>query len=569
MKEKNTKSSSRLELIKELYESAVNANSEYMTFLERQLSQYLGSTEIDGSDERAGTVRNITYELIESEINPDIPQPKVDGASYSERRERNARSIERLCTAIKERLPFEVMNDADERYTYIFGGSIFYVEWDGQSTADSVTGGIKIHCISPLDFIPQPGISEIEDMEYCFLRFTTTKGELMSKYRVREEELPLADCEYEYGAGLLSDTVSMTVAFYRGERGEVGKFVFSGDLILSDIPNYYSRKLEVCKGCGKRAELCSCSAPEHMLKDIFCESVSINGKITDVPYYLPKRFPIIIRKNTASAAGWLGSSDCEQIRPQQQAINKVESRILQKLLRAGITPVMPEGTSVSLSNAVFGQVIKMRPGETLDSYGKIDTTPDISQDIAEAQRLYDHAKRILGISDAYQGLDNTSSESGYARQLKISQAGSRLETKRRLKYHAYSELYRLIFEHYLAFADEPRPLAYRDPLGNVHLTEFSRYDFLDTDGALPHYDDAYLFSVDRNSGGEYTREELWQRNLSNLEAGTLGDKESPVTLLRYWQSQERAHYPYARENVEYFKDIVESMQNTKEKEEIN
>ena len=66
----------------------------------------------------------------------------------------------------------------------------------------------------------------------------------------------------------------------------------------------------------------------------------------------------------------------------------------------------------------------------------------------------------------------------------------------------------------------------------------------------------YLFSVDLNNGAEYGRELLWEKNLKNLESGTLGDPENPETLLRYWQSQERAHYPYARENVEYFNTLL-------------
>ena len=45
-------------------------------------------------------------------------------------------------------------------------------------------------------------------------------------------------------------------------------------------------------------------------------------------------------------------------------------------------------------------------------------------------------------------------------------------------------------------------------------------------------------------------------NLENLKAGTLGDPKSNVTLLRYWQFQERAHYPNARENVEYFSELI-------------
>ena len=49
---------------------------------------------------------------------------------------------------------------------------------------------------------------------------------------------------------------------------------------------------------------------------------------------------------------------------------------------------------------------------------------------------------------------------------------------------------------------------------------------------------------------------IWEKNLKNLTSGALGDPSKSVTLLRYWQCQERAHYPYARENVEYFQSAV-------------
>ena len=111
-----------------------------------------------------------------------------------------------------------------------------------------------------------------------------------------------------------------------------------------------------------------------------------------------------------------------------------------------------------------------------------------------------------------------------------------------MKNVAYERLYKLIFQHYLAFSDQARPLYYLDPTGEEHLTEFNRRDFVEGDGyGGLYYSDYYLFSVDLNSGSEYQREALWERNLANLQSGTLGDKTLPSTLLLYWQSQERAH----------------------------
>ena len=562
MRIENKTEALKLEFFKTLYRCAENSYAQRLDAFDRAMRQYKGSTEIDGSDEAAITVRNITYEIVESQVSSAIPSPKADPLSYSERRGRNATSIERLCRSIRSRLPFDEMNDMDERYTYIYGGSVWYVDWDNSSEYMGEVGGVRVECLSPRDFVPQPGIYDIDDMEYCFLKFVTTRSELTRRYGIPEEKTSLADFEYEYdGEADASDTVKVVTCFYRDEDGEIGRFIFSGDLTLQDLPRYYMRKKKVCLSCGEDEEMCRCKTGKIVTADVECEHVTHSeGEAygVDIPYYVPKLFPIAIRKNTSAEKQLFGQSDCDYIRPEQQAINKVESRILKKLLRAGITPIVPEDATIALNNSVFGQVIKMKPGESAAQYGKVDTTPDISQDIAEAERLYDHAKRVIGISDAFQGVDTGAyAESGYAKQLRISQASGRLESKRKMKHTAYARIDRIIFSLYLAFADEPRTLSYKDAYGRIHESEFTRYDFIEFDPKKGEYffDDAYLFSVDLGGGNEYQREALWQRNLENLKAGTLGDPQDPATLLRYWQCQERAHYPHARENVEYFTDI--------------
>ena len=577
MKTEKSSLAQRRAFFRDLYENAKNAYAPTLDAFERQMSQYKGSDELDGSATRASTVRNITYEIIESQVSSEIPQPKVDSACYSERHERNATSIERLLSSIRDKLSYEEMNDIDERYTYIFGGSVWYAEWDNSIKAGKEVGGVRLYCLPPRDFIPQPNVCSIDDMEYCFLRFTTTKSELARKYGVSAEKLSLVESDPEC-AGVCDEgeTVPVIVAFYKDEDGEIGKYIFSGDLTLCDLPNAYRRKVSVCRSCGENEANCRCEKKRFATVDevyerlesrivrsdggVISEAMPIQNadhfimKKTEIPYYTPKSFPIVIRKNTSADSQLFGQSDCDYIRPEQQAINKIESRILQKLLRSAVTPIVPEDATISVNNSVFGQVIRIKPGESVAQYGKVDTTPDVSQDIAEAERLYQHSKRILGISDALQGLDTSSGESGYSRQLKISQATGRLESKRKMKHTAYADMDRIIFELYLAFADEPRALVYRDAYGRIHNAEFNRYDFIEydiSDGAF-YYDDGYLFSVELNGGAEYQREALWERNLENLKAGTLGDPTSSITLLRYWQCQERAHYPHARENVEYF-----------------
>ena len=115
MKTENSSKALRLEFFRELYENAKNCCKGLHEDFERYMNQYKGSLEIDGSTERASTVRNITYEMVESQISSDIPPPKVDAAYYSERRARNAKNIERLLYGVRDKLPYERMNDIDER----------------------------------------------------------------------------------------------------------------------------------------------------------------------------------------------------------------------------------------------------------------------------------------------------------------------------------------------------------------------------------------------------------------------------------------------------------------------
>ena len=613
MKIDNLKKDERLTFFKDLYENAVSNGSVNMELLERHYKQYKGDSAIDGSSESASVVRNITYELIEAQCTSYIPTPCVDPVMCSDSRVRRAKNIEQLLKQKRNELNFEKMNDIDERYTYIYGGSVWLVEWDDSICTHNTVGDVRVSVISPKDFSPQPYIYEVQDMEYCFVKFDTTLEDIYRRYELTDTIKD--DVESENSD---DDTATVFVCFYKNDDGNVCKYVWSGDIELQHIDNFYSRKRYKCKVCGKNRRLCNCEKGEYELQneeyeeldrpikksdgsEIPSESIvlengmpvmeyknvgimnqgggvafdNIGGVLlpmgtsqpvpktekTRIKFYSPNLMPIVIRKNTSQEKSLFGQSDCEYIRPQQQAINKVESRIMQKLMRAGITPVVPEDATVSLNNSVFGQVIKMKPGESFTQYGTIDTTPSIQQDLAEAERLYDHAKRILGISDSFQGQHDASAQSGYAKQLQIQQSSGRLDSKRKMKNAAYAELDKIIFQLYLAYSDESRNICFKDSLGRLQNYIFQRYDFVERDEAGEwYYDDEYLFSADASADADSSREYLWQENRLNFDKGAYGDPATPEAQLIFWLNNEKAHYPFARDNVERLKAIVERQQ---------
>ena len=604
----------KLSYFQDLYENAKNKLGTLIEDLDKHFDQYKGSNQIDGYNAQPATlVRNITYELIESQITSYIPTARVETRIVSDKNISNATAVEKLGSMTMDRIGVEAMNDIDERYTYIYGGSIWLIEWDESQVSHNTVGDVKLTCISPRNFVPQPNIYNIQDMEYCFVTFVTSKEQIMRQYGVSMEVAETAASE----DGEDDDTTTLYVCYYKDEDGKVCEYVWSGDTEILDIDDFYARKRKVCTKCGKKEGLCECTKPKFKLESEDYEEIDhdiiINGEVaipmesdvirdgqvvtekitkpamspngmpqldmdengniyplmttedvavkerTKIPFYRPTKFPIVIRRNTSQENSLLGQSDCEFIRPQQQAINKIESRILSKLLKAGVVPTVPEEYEGNVSDGIFDRAIRLKQGQE-NLYGRIDLQVGIQGDIAEAERLYDHAKRILGISDSFQGQYDSSAASGVAKQLQINQASGRLESKRRMKNHAYAEIYEIIFQYYLAYADEPRPIAYKDALGKLQNIEFNRFAFVERDDAGEYYyNDEYLFGADAASDVEQYRQYLWDSNLNLFRMGAFGDPSQIDARLTYWRQMERAHYPFAH-------DMVEEVEAQKENE---
>ena len=93
----------RLQFFKDLYDEAKAEQESAFEELDKHYNQYKGDPSIDplpGEDGvntpmQATVVRNITYELIESQNTTYIPSPKCDALSYSERSTICAMSVEK------------------------------------------------------------------------------------------------------------------------------------------------------------------------------------------------------------------------------------------------------------------------------------------------------------------------------------------------------------------------------------------------------------------------------------------------------------------------------------------
>ncbi len=543
----------KLAFFTSLFDGAREKAYDTVDWLSSAYKQYKGESSVFTYP---AMTRNITYELIESEVSTDIPIPKVSAAQNGDIRQKNARRIEALLSGLRDSLPYEKLNDSDERMTYVYGASLFLVEWDEASVRGGELGSVRLTHLSPMNFLPQPDVTSLDDMEYFFLFFTSSRDELARTYGLSEEAL----CRL----GTDEETVEVTVCFYKNEEGKISRYIFTGDVVLSDIEDFYARKRLVCSECSLDVSLCRCHGKpiliseefEYAFDDIPLADGRVIPKGSAIRRYRPKRFPLIIRKNTSFEDELFGQSDCLFIKPQQEEINKALSRVHEKMMMAGLYPYKPDGCQFRYDNSIGGKVLNLRPGESPDMFGVLDTSPDIAKDLTYIEATYRDAKRILGISDAYVGEGDSLSVSGKSRSVQVAQAEGRLASKRVMKNAAYAEIDRLIFEFYLAYADEPRQVVFCDSFYRSHGDAFCRYDFLvEGKNGIWEYDDEYRFSVDAERPSQDEREKLWQYNLDNYCAGGFGPCGERDSLARYWASQVECAYPGAKKNLSYFLEV--------------
>lgn len=552
---------SKLRVMRDYYENAVSAAQSANEEFTRHRAQYRGDSGIDGSNERASFCRNVTYEVIESIVSTVIPAARVEAGEVTEENSRLAESVERLCASLRNRMDFERVNDITERDATITGAAIYLLEWDDSLRKRGSKGEVCISAVDPTDFFPQPNRTLVEDMDYCFIRSRTTRSDLIERYG-DGVAVGLGD-DMDDGDG---ETVEVITCFYYNENGLLSKFVFSGDAVLEDMENYYSRKTLVCKRCGNSQENCVCDRFEGVYVDRDFEEVdgrlvgSKEGTVR-IPWYYPRRMPVVVRTNITRIDRWYGESDCEFLRPYQQELNKLESRIHNKVMGASVIPVLPAESEFRLDNSINSRVLRLREGEDKGRYGVINTFVDISQDMENAERVYQMAKRSMGITDSFQGHADDTALSGRAKQIQVNQSAGRMSSKRVMKQLAFAEMDRIIFEYYLAYADEPRKLSYVDSMGRRKSDEFNRYDFIRRDGKTGeyYYYDDFLFAVDSTNEREAEREQLAEKLLSQFPMGILGEPSSSAAVLRLWQCLDKLHHPLGRFNSEYFAAIEKTL----------
>ena len=242
------------------------------------------------------------------------------------------------------------------------------------------------------------------------------------------------------------------------------------------------------------------------------------------------------------------------IEDQQNTINRIEQKIIDRLVKAGTRITLPDNAKLR-TDPEDGE--RWYIGSPADKalIGVYDFKGDLQYELLYLANVYEEARQILGITDSFQGRQDSTATSGKAKEFSAAQAAGRLESKRVMKDAAYAELFEMMFKYALAYSDEPRSVTYKDSRGETVYEEFNRYDFLeqDADGGW-HWNDQFLFSCDTSAPLASNREAMWQETRQNLQTGAFGDPGQTETLILFWSKMEELHYPGAASTKKYLEE---------------
>lgn len=605
----------RLEEARESYGSDKNRMKTYQGYYDGDRSVAQDPNSSYSPSKKASNVRNIVYELIESQVDSSIPMPKVRAIHPED--EELAKKLEHYLENKIKTTKLPLLNDMMERNVPVQGGDFFHVQWDANAGLHSQIGDIKVSEIHPKKLIPQPGMVEIEEMDYFFVQELYTKKKVKTIYGVSVE-----DCGNDYTdlageqsstASINSDIVTVNTAYYHNEHGGVGIFVWCDTEVLLDLDDYEARYLDHCAKCGAVMQNGVCpecgskkvkKMPEEYEEmaegmevktsypmadgtfsrniDPFTEEeapqMDENGQpVMDemgqpvmemrkvkrkIPYYKPNIYPVVLRKNITQNDRLLGGSDVAVIIDQQDTVKKLGSKINEKLLKGGSFVTLPAGIDVEKTDKEL-KILRVRNAADKSLIDVINVQPNVQNDLSYEETNYNWAKSALGITDSFQGKFSSSEVSGTARQYAINQAAGRLESKRTLKNEAFAKLYEYMFKFWLAYSDQSSAIISTDSNGTANYDEIDRHEFLKIDSAGEFYwDDEFLFETDPTSTLMQNREALWNQTDLKLQSGAFGPVGDLETARAYWTIQKANGYP----NAAIILNIIE--QRIKEQQEM-
>ena len=239
-------------------------HNDYYNFAHDAAREMAEAREESGLDPLLACVPD-PYIMVESQINPDIPQPEFHGRD-DDLDSKKARERELAVKYIVEENRVDDMNTSNERRLRKLGDAFWKAYWDETMPCGDRQGNIRVKDVAPQDIYPDPtaGPEGLQNGEYVFYVYTlhklkfwrlyheeiTKRGktldEVVSATAYREKDDILEP--YTQSTASRDDLVQVLEFWYRqpfdtkaARSGSVGCSIQAGGVELRHIPNYWER----------------------------------------------------------------------------------------------------------------------------------------------------------------------------------------------------------------------------------------------------------------------------------------------------------------------------------------
>jgi hypothetical protein len=457
---------------------------------------YHGDREFNNLKEKAKsankdirTIINFPRMFVESQIDTSVPEPGFKAVSLDD---------EQVVESLKEYVQYEVrsanpsleeLNLQNERRVTKFGGAFYKVHWNNQIKKAGYVGKIELSNPHPKDIIPNRGATCLDDMEhyhhpvnrtekYILRKWPNiTSEDLEGKAQLHEEYDQMQDdqripvgtaVEGDRESGLRKYTIIETT--YRDEEGDIGKFWWSGDLLIKHLPKFFYRRDEdgnpmekerldesllIRAGVDEAGQQQYYEMPPYQEVETGEFDEDGNPIIELVPnevdYYIPKCWDIVPLPYIPRDKCFWGISIFEDVFDIHEAIKKAVYIYEESFLKGRKKIVTDNEDDKAKLESATTEVIHLK-----GSINQIDTGTPIDG-IQWIETLFAWAQKITGTTNASLGIHDPGVKSGKQAQLYIEQSNFKVMLKSAYKVIAFKQLYRVIADFALAFADYDRP----------------------------------------------------------------------------------------------------------------
>lgn len=509
---------------------------------------------------------NFPRMIVERLIDPNVPKPDLRPVAADDEDAVSSLKnyVEYIVRAAEPSL--EEINLQDERRVKKFGGTFRKVHWNNNLKKAGYVGEIELSNPHPKDIIPNKGATSIQDMEHYHHCANYTGREIVRKYpwlsiddledkATYIDDLDNLDDETaSFGANNLSGFDSQDAGLkkytiiettYRDEDGDICKLWWSGDLPIKHVPKFYWRRDE--NGNPTKTEILEAGTEIRRTMPDGTMGFETLEKDTEVEYYIPTRWDIVYEPYIPRDKCFWGISLMEDIHDLNEAIKKAVYQAEERRLRGN--------KKILVDNPEDAKRILDPASEVVAITGSYLGTVDLgaSDDILWIEKLKEWLQLLTGATNAAMGVEMPSVTSGEQAKVYVEQANKKIGNSSAYKAASYKQLYKVVADFALAFADGDRPFRLSGDREKTEYGKFNRLNMLKDDSGNIFYPD-YDVEIGADAGFLQQRGQIMS---AILDLSNSGKFEATPSNLRVLRVLKKIGVPYLDEIIENMEDEIE------------